>query len=65
MNYRALDDLFHMAQQREAEATYTFSVQMLEIYNEQVRGATHLDALACKGSASQARTRLTAPSPRL
>eukprot|EP00959_Pyramimonas_sp_CCMP1952_P351010 7353404-Pyramimonas_sp.AAC.1 len=36
VNYRALDDLFHTAQQREAEASYTFCVQMLEIYNEQV-----------------------------
>jgi hypothetical protein len=36
VNYRALDDLFHMAHVREQEYEYSFSVQVLEIYNEQV-----------------------------
>jgi len=40
VNYRALEDLFAIAQQREGETQYTFTVQMLEIYNEQVGGWT-------------------------
>jgi kinesin family protein C2/C3 len=40
VNYRALEDLFAIAQQRDGEIEYTFTVQMLEIYNEQVGGWT-------------------------
>ena len=37
INYRALDDLFDIAAKRSQEWEYTISVQMLEIYNEQLR----------------------------
>ncbi|KAK6915642.1 Calponin homology domain [Dillenia turbinata] len=45
VNYRALSDLFHISQERRHTFSYTVSVQMLEIYNEQVR-----DLLATDGS---------------
>lgn len=44
VNYRALNDLFHLSQQRKGTCCYDISVQMLEIYNEQVR-----DLLASDG----------------
>ncbi|KAK8966763.1 Kinesin-4 [Platanthera guangdongensis] len=37
VNYRALRDLFNLAGQRRGTFTYDISVQMIEIYNEQVR----------------------------
>ncbi|XP_057439244.1 kinesin-like protein KIN-14I [Lotus japonicus] len=37
VNYRALSDLFHIADQRKDTFQYDVSVQMMEIYNEQVR----------------------------
>ncbi|KAK1353367.1 Kinesin-like protein KIN-14J [Heracleum sosnowskyi] len=37
VNYRALNDLFHLSQSRKSSITYDVSVQMVEIYNEQVR----------------------------
>ncbi|CAK8572757.1 unnamed protein product [Lathyrus sativus] len=37
VNYRALSDLFFMANQRKDTFRYDVSVQMIEIYNEQVR----------------------------
>ncbi|KAK0600359.1 hypothetical protein LWI29_014130 [Acer saccharum] len=37
VNYRALSDLFVLANQRKDTMSYDISVQMLEIYNEQVR----------------------------
>ncbi|KAG7969322.1 hypothetical protein I3843_07G025800 [Carya illinoinensis] len=37
VNYRALGDLFLLSEQRKATMCYEISVQMLEIYNEQVR----------------------------
>ncbi|CAL1401066.1 unnamed protein product [Linum trigynum] len=42
VNYRALRDLFHIAQSRKGSMTYEIGVQMVEIYNEQVR-----DLLTC------------------
>lgn len=45
VNYRALRDLFFLSDQRKDTITYEISVQMLEIYNEQVR-----DLLAPEGS---------------
>lgn len=45
VNYRALNDLFHISQKRESTYTYEIGVQMVEIYNEQVR-----DLLASGGS---------------
>lgn len=37
VNYRALDNLFRISQSRESNFTYEVFVQMVEIYNEQVR----------------------------
>ncbi|XP_028781901.1 kinesin-like protein KIN-14I [Neltuma alba] len=37
VNYRALSDLFHIAYQRKDTFRYDVAVQMIEIYNEQVR----------------------------
>ncbi|KAK2457129.1 P-loop nucleoside triphosphate hydrolase superfamily protein with CH (Calponiny) domain-containing protein [Trifolium repens] len=45
VNYRALSDLFYTANQRKDTFRYDVSVQMIEIYNEQVR-----DLLVTDGS---------------
>ncbi|XP_057779696.1 kinesin-like protein KIN-14I [Salvia miltiorrhiza] len=37
VNYRALSDLFEISEQRKDTIAYNISVQMMEIYNEQVR----------------------------
>ncbi|KAL6502326.1 Kinesin-like protein KIN-14J [Orobanche hederae] len=37
VNYRALNDLFNISQRRHSSITYEIGVQMVEIYNEQVR----------------------------
>ncbi|KAL0793980.1 hypothetical protein Bca101_065357 [Brassica carinata] len=37
VNYRALNDLFHLTQIRQNAVVYEVGVQMVEIYNEQVR----------------------------
>ncbi|KAI4326954.1 hypothetical protein L6164_019464 [Bauhinia variegata] len=37
VNYRALHDLFHISQRRRTSIVYEVGVQMVEIYNEQVR----------------------------
>lgn len=37
VNYRALHDLFHISQSRKNSIVYEVGVQMVEIYNEQVR----------------------------
>ena len=37
VNYRALNDLFSLQAQRKGTINYDISVQMIEIYNEQVR----------------------------
>ncbi|XP_049386771.1 kinesin-like protein KIN-14I [Solanum stenotomum] len=37
VNYRALSDLFNISEQRKDVISYDISVQMVEIYNEQVR----------------------------
>jgi len=37
VNYRALNDLFHLTQSRQNSVMYEVGVQMVEIYNEQVR----------------------------
>lgn len=44
VNYRALRDLFLLSEQRKDTISYEISVQMLEIYNEQVK-----DLLATDG----------------
>ncbi|XP_074304037.1 kinesin-like protein KIN-14J [Silene latifolia] len=45
VNYRALHDLFQISQNRRSSILYEVGVQMVEIYNEQVR-----DLLICDGS---------------
>lgn len=37
VNYRALNDLFHLTQSSQNTVMYEVGVQMVEIYNEQVR----------------------------
>jgi kinesin family protein C2/C3 len=37
VNYRALNDLFNISSDRQDTITYELSVQMIEIYNEQIR----------------------------
>ncbi|KAK9668132.1 hypothetical protein RND81_13G036700 [Saponaria officinalis] len=45
VNYRALHDLFYISQSRRSSILYEVGVQMVEIYNEQVR-----DLLTCDGT---------------
>ncbi|CAA0815322.1 P-loop containing nucleoside triphosphate hydrolases superfamily protein, partial [Striga hermonthica] len=44
VNYRALNKLFRISQSRESNFSYEVSVQMVEIYNEQVRDLLSNDA---------------------
>lgn len=37
VNYRALNDLFEISQNRSGAISYEVGAQMVEIYNEQVR----------------------------
>lgn len=37
VNYRALNDLFQVTETRKGTISYEVTVQMVEIYNEQVR----------------------------
>ncbi|KAK9086341.1 hypothetical protein Syun_028735 [Stephania yunnanensis] len=45
VNYRALGDLFQLSEQRKDTFAYDVSVQMIEIYNEQVRDLLSNDGL--------------------
>ncbi|KAG1338750.1 kinesin-like protein KIN-14F [Cocos nucifera] len=45
VNYRALSDLFKLSEQRRGTFYYEISVQMIEIYNEQVRDLLVSDGL--------------------
>ncbi|KAK6242988.1 hypothetical protein QUC31_009397 [Theobroma cacao] len=45
VNYRALSDLFLLSNQRKETISYDISVQMLEIYNEQVRDLLSADEI--------------------
>ncbi|OIV95085.1 hypothetical protein TanjilG_21475 [Lupinus angustifolius] len=45
VNYRALRDLFLLSEQRKETIFYDISVQMLEIYNEQVRDLLTTDEI--------------------
>ncbi|KAE9593707.1 putative minus-end-directed kinesin ATPase [Lupinus albus] len=45
VNYRALRDLFLLSEQRKDIISYDISVQMLEIYNEQVRDLLTIDEI--------------------
>lgn len=37
VNYRTLEELFKIAQERKESVTYDLSVHVLEVYNEQIR----------------------------
>lgn len=37
VNYRALEELFRISQERSTSIAYTFSVSILEVYNEKIR----------------------------
>lgn len=43
VNYRALDDLFKISRSRKDVISYEVGVQMIEIYNEQVRDLLFID----------------------
>ncbi|XP_057535874.1 kinesin-like protein KIN-14I [Amaranthus tricolor] len=45
VNYRSLGDLFYLAEQRKGTFRYDVAVQMIEIYNEQVRDLLVSDGL--------------------
>ncbi|KAJ0619189.1 putative minus-end-directed kinesin ATPase [Helianthus annuus] len=45
VNYRALNDLFHLSQIRRSSFEYEIGVQMVEIYNEQVRDLLSSDTV--------------------
>ncbi|KAK8589226.1 hypothetical protein V6N12_023629 [Hibiscus sabdariffa] len=45
VNYRALGDLFELSNQRKETISYEISVQMLEIYNEQVKDLLATDSV--------------------
>ncbi|XVF57555.1 hypothetical protein PTKIN_Ptkin06aG0215200 [Pterospermum kingtungense] len=45
VNYRALSDLFLLSDQRKETIAYDISVQMLEIYNEQVKDLLSTDEI--------------------
>lgn len=45
VNYRALSDLFFLSEQRRDMFCYEIAVQMIEIYNEQVRDLLVSDGL--------------------
>ncbi|CAL9108478.1 unnamed protein product [Musa textilis] len=48
VNYRALSDLFKLSEQRRGIFSYEIAVQMIEIYNEQVRDLLVGDGLSKK-----------------
>ena len=48
VNYRALSDLFQLSEKRKDSTAYDISVQMIEIYNEQVRDLLVNDGLVKK-----------------
>ncbi|KAM7521441.1 hypothetical protein LguiA_011343 [Lonicera macranthoides] len=60
VNYRALSDLFLLAEQRKDTFRYDVSVQMIEIYNEQVR-----DLLVTDEIRNSAQTGLNVPDASL
>ncbi|XP_078177087.1 kinesin-like protein KIN-14M isoform X3 [Carex rostrata] len=48
VNYRALNDLFNISQERKQVIDYEVGVQMIEIYNEQVRDLLSTDGVQKK-----------------
>ncbi len=37
VNYRALEELFRLSEERSSSVAYTFAVSILEVYNEKIR----------------------------
>jgi kinesin family protein C2/C3 len=37
VNYRALEELFRISEERSSSVAYTFCVSILEVYNEKIR----------------------------
>ncbi|KAL3849730.1 hypothetical protein ACJIZ3_011612 [Penstemon smallii] len=60
VNYRALSDLFFLAEQRKDTFCYDVSVQMMEIYNEQVK-----DLLATDEIRNSSQTGISVPDASL
>ncbi|XP_021759176.1 kinesin-like protein KIN-14P [Chenopodium quinoa] len=58
VNYRALDDLFQLSEDRKSFFSYEIGVQMIEIYNEQIR-----DLLSNDGSQKKTLGILATPQP--
>ena len=48
INPRALQDLFHLRDERQGEENYSFKVQLLEIYNETVRDLLSDEGISLK-----------------
>ncbi|KMT11160.1 hypothetical protein BVRB_5g110900 [Beta vulgaris subsp. vulgaris] len=48
VNYRALDDLFQISEDRRSFFAYNIGVQMIEIYNEQIRDLLSSDGVQKK-----------------
>uniref|UniRef100_J3NA46 Kinesin motor domain-containing protein n=1 Tax=Oryza brachyantha TaxID=4533 RepID=J3NA46_ORYBR len=53
VNYRALNDLFDIQAQRKDTFCYEISVQMIEIYNEQVRDLLQNETVEIKNSSQK------------
>ncbi|CAA6669134.1 unnamed protein product [Spirodela intermedia] len=60
VNYRALSDLFQLSERRKDTITYHIAVQMIEIYNEQVR-----DLLVSDGIRNSSQKGLNVPNASL
>ncbi|KAM3326414.1 kinesin-like protein KIN-14I [Capsicum chacoense] len=65
VNYRALGDLFLIAEQRKDTIHYDVSVQMIEIYNEQVRDLLVSDGVNKRLEIRNASQGLTVPDASL
>nr|XP_009784348.1 PREDICTED: kinesin-4 isoform X2 [Nicotiana sylvestris] len=65
VNYRALGDLFLLAEQRKDTFHYDVSVQMIEIYNEQVRDLLVSDGVNKRLEIRSASQGLTVPDASL
>ncbi|XP_019234996.1 PREDICTED: kinesin-like protein KIN-14I [Nicotiana attenuata] len=65
VNYRALGDLFLLAEQRKDTFLYEVSVQMIEIYNEQVRDLLVSDGVHKRLEIRNASQGLTVPDASL
>jgi hypothetical protein len=48
VNYRALNDLFNISASRQSSIVYEIGVQIIEIYNEQVRDLLSTDTAVKK-----------------